>query len=62
MSNDGRQDQASGKLKKTAGKVTGDDQMRSEGETQETKGDAKRKVEKVTDKVKGAIKGGGGRD
>lgn len=62
MSNDGRQDQMSGKAKKSAGKVTGNDEMRSEGESQETKGDAKRKVEQVTDKVKGAVDGAGGKE
>jgi uncharacterized protein YjbJ (UPF0337 family) len=62
VGNDGRQDQTSGKMKKTAGKLTGDDEMRKEGKSQERKGDAKRKVENVKDSVSGTVKGVTGQD
>lgn len=62
MTNDGKQDRAAGKLKKTAGDLTGDDEMRSEGKTQEKKGGAKEKLEDAKQSVKGAAKGAGGKD
>jgi uncharacterized protein YjbJ (UPF0337 family) len=62
VTNDGKQDQATGKLKKTAGDLTGDDEMRSEGKTQEKKGGAKEKLEDAKESVQGAMKGAGGKD
>jgi uncharacterized protein YjbJ (UPF0337 family) len=62
VSNDGQQDQASGKFKKGAGKVLGDDEMRQEGKSQENKGKVKEKVENASDSVKGAVRGVTGKD
>lgn len=62
MGNDGKQDQASGKIKKTAGDLTGNDEMKSEGKSQERKGNAKEKVENVKDSVTGAAKGAVGKN
>jgi uncharacterized protein YjbJ (UPF0337 family) len=57
VSNDGEQDRMSGKFKQGAGKLTGDDEMRKEGESQERKGKVKEKVENATDSVRGSVKG-----
>lgn len=62
MSNDGKQDQVAGKFKKGAGDLTGDDEMKNEGKTQETKGSAKEKLENAKDSVTGAVKGMGDKD
>lgn len=62
MPNDGKQDQMAGKVKKGAGDLTGDDEMRNEGKTQEKKGSAKEKLEDAKDRVTGAVKGVGGKD
>jgi uncharacterized protein YjbJ (UPF0337 family) len=45
----------SGKVKETTGKVTGDDQLESEGRTQRSKEESKEKMEEVRDKAKGAM-------
>jgi uncharacterized protein YjbJ (UPF0337 family) len=50
------EDQTKGKLKKGAGKLTGDDQMQAEGRQQEKKGDAKQKIEDAKDTVTGSAK------
>ena len=62
MSNDGNEDRLSGKAKPVGGKLTGDEEMRSEGHAQETKGDVKKTVEDAKDTVKGIFKGSGGKD
>jgi uncharacterized protein YjbJ (UPF0337 family) len=62
VSNDGKQDQTAGKFKKTAGDLTGDDEMKSEGKAQERKGGAKEKLENAKDSVKGAVTGSTGKD
>lgn len=62
VSNDGKQDQVAGKFKKGAGDLTGDEEMRNEGRTQEKKGSAKEKLENAKDRVSGAVKGVGGKD
>ena len=55
---DGRIEQAKGKVKEVAGKATGSDRLKAEGEvdqvagkTQATVGDAKEKVKKTIDKI-----------
>jgi uncharacterized protein YjbJ (UPF0337 family) len=50
------EDQTKGKLKKGAGKLTGDDQMQAEGRQQETKGNVKQKAEDAKDTVTGGAK------
>lgn len=62
MSNDGEQDRMSGKFKQGAGKATGNEEMRKEGESQERKGKVKKKVEDATDSVRGSVKGVTGND
>lgn len=42
---------AKGKVKEGAGKATGDEQLEAEGKWDQTKADAKDKVEDVKDKV-----------
>ena len=42
-------DETVGKAKAAAGKATGDDEMRAEGEVQETKGNLKAAGEKIKD-------------
>jgi uncharacterized protein YjbJ (UPF0337 family) len=47
-------EKAAGKVKETAGKLTGDDELESEGRTQRATEDTKEKFEEVRDKAKGA--------
>jgi uncharacterized protein YjbJ (UPF0337 family) len=42
-------DKLGGKLKETAGKATGDDQLEAEGKADQAKGDAKESLEKAKD-------------
>ena len=42
-----------GKVKETAGKVTGDDELRSEGKTQHEAGKAEEAINEAKDKAKG---------
>ncbi|GAB3114381.1 CsbD family protein [Janibacter alkaliphilus] len=46
-------DQALGKAKEAVGDARGDDEMKAEGQAQETKGDAKQAVEKGKDALGG---------
>lgn len=59
MGNDSRSDKFTGKAKEKFGEATGDDEMRSEGKAQNTKGKFKESTENVGDKVRGATKGMG---
>lgn len=52
-----RGDKFEGKVKETAGKVTGDDRMESEGRTERSSEETKEKIEELGDKAKGAAKG-----
>ena len=52
-----RSEQAEGKLKEVAGKVTGNDELESEGRTQKAAEDAKENIEELGDKVKGTAEG-----
>ena len=57
MSDDVRNaDDAKGRVKEAAGSLTGDDDLKREGKVDQAGGKAKEGVEKVTDKVKDAIK------
>ena len=52
-----RSEQAEGKLKEVAGKVTGNDELESEGRTQKATEDAKENIEELGDKVRGTAEG-----
>ena len=52
-----RSEQAEGKVKEVAGKVTGNDRLEAEGQTQKGVEDAKGKVEELGDKAKGVVDG-----
>lgn len=45
-------DRVSGRVKQAAGDITGDDDLKQDGKTEESAADAKGKVDEVTDKVK----------
>ncbi len=51
----GEADQAKGRVKEAAGALTDDDELRSEGKTDQVAGKAKDLVDKAKDKVEGAI-------
>ncbi len=53
MANDGRMDEAKGRVKEAAGDLTGDDDLRSEGKVDRASGTVKGKVGQAADKVKG---------
>jgi len=50
-------DKLAGKTKETAGKVTGDDRLESEGRTQHDTAEGKEKAKGAADKAKGMVKG-----
>ena len=52
---DGDVDTAKGRIKKAAGDLTGDDDLRREGKVDEASGTVKEKVGKAADKVKDAV-------
>ncbi|WP_079022950.1 CsbD family protein [Streptomyces odonnellii] len=47
-----RAEQAKGKAKKTAGRLTGNERLTAEGRTEQAKGDARQAKEKVKDVFK----------
>jgi uncharacterized protein YjbJ (UPF0337 family) len=49
-------DDAKGRIKEAAGDVTGNDELKKEGKVDQAAGKAKEGVEKVTDKVKDALR------
>ncbi|WP_181707264.1 CsbD family protein [Chthonobacter rhizosphaerae] len=53
----GTGNEAAGNIKQAAGKLTGDDKMRSEGAVQEKKGEGQQALGKAKDKIKGAVDG-----
>ena len=53
MANDGRMDEAKGRVKEAAGDLTGDDDLKSEGKVDRASGTVKGKVGQAADKVKG---------
>ncbi|MGH9071894.1 MAG: CsbD family protein [Acidimicrobiales bacterium] len=53
----GRRDETAGRVKRAAGKVSGNRKLEGEGRAQEATGKAKRKTEEVKDTVKGAVRG-----
>ena len=48
-------DEAKGRLKQGVGDLTGDDDLKRKGKTDEGAGKAKAGIDKVTDKVKGVL-------
>jgi len=51
----GETDKAVGRMKQAAGDLTGDDQLKAEGEADEAAGGMKEKVEDVADAARGAV-------
>lgn len=51
----GESDELKGRIKKAAGDLTDDDELKGEGEADEAAGKAKGKVDEVKDKVDDAI-------
>ena len=49
-------DDAKGRIKEAAGDITGDGQLKKEGKVDQAGGKAKHGIEKVTDKVKDALR------
>jgi uncharacterized protein YjbJ (UPF0337 family) len=52
-----RGEQLEGKAKEVGGKLTGNEELESEGRTQKAAEDTKEKVREGVDKVKGAVEG-----
>jgi uncharacterized protein YjbJ (UPF0337 family) len=52
----GKTDVVKGRIKEAAGALTGNDELREEGKTDQAVGKAKQAVQKVADKVKQAVK------
>lgn len=48
-------DDAKGRVKEAAGSLTGDDDLKREGKVDKAAGKTKHGLDKVTDKVKGAL-------
>jgi uncharacterized protein YjbJ (UPF0337 family) len=59
---DGDVDTAKGHVKKAAGDLTGDEDLRREGKVDEASGKVKEKIGDAADKVKDALRGGKGDD
>ncbi len=55
--NDGKTDQAKGRVKEAAGALTGDDELKNEGKVDRKSGDVKEKVSDAVDKVKDKLTG-----
>ncbi|MHB0957160.1 MAG: CsbD family protein [Pirellulaceae bacterium] len=52
----GKTDVVKGRVKEAAGALTGNDQLREEGRTDQAVGKAKQAIQKVADKIKSAVK------
>ena len=52
-----RSEQLAGKVKEGIGKVTGDEDLESQGRKQEHREETKQNIEEAGDKVKGAVEG-----
>ena len=51
----GKIDVVKGRIKEAAGAITGNDELRDEGKTDQAVGKVKQTVQKVADKVKNAV-------
>ncbi|MEU4950501.1 CsbD family protein [Streptomyces lavendulae] len=54
MADKGKMDQAKGKAKEAAGKITGNERMQGEGKMDQAKGKAKEAVSKTEEQARGA--------
>jgi uncharacterized protein YjbJ (UPF0337 family) len=52
----GKSDEVKGRIKEAAGALTGNDQLRDEGKTDQAVGKVKQAVDKAADAVKKAVK------
>lgn len=52
----GKMDELKGRVKEAAGALTGDEELKREGKTDQTVGKIKQQAEKVIDKIKDAVK------
>jgi uncharacterized protein YjbJ (UPF0337 family) len=52
---EGKAEQLGGKIKKTIGKVIGNEQMEAEGHLKEAKGEAKEETAKAAERTKGKV-------
>jgi uncharacterized protein YjbJ (UPF0337 family) len=52
----GRTDELKGRVKEAAGALTGDEELKQEGKTDQAVGKVKQQAEKVIDKVKDKLK------
>ncbi len=52
----GKSDELKGRVKEAVGALTGDKKLKREGKADQAVGKVKQKVEKVIDKVKGALR------
>jgi uncharacterized protein YjbJ (UPF0337 family) len=55
MTDDGKTDDAKGRLKEAAGAITGDDSLKNEGKVDQATGTVKDKVGDASDKVKDIV-------
>ncbi len=55
MSTDGKKDDAKGRIKESAGALTGDDELKNEGKKDQATGKVKDGVDKVADGIKKAV-------
>ncbi len=55
MADDRRTDETKGRLKEAAGSLTGDDDLKGEGQDDRRKADAKETIDKASDKAKDAL-------
>jgi len=52
----GKTDELKGRVKEAAGALTGDEELKREGQVDQTVGTIKQKADKIIDKVKKAVK------
>lgn len=53
MADKGKMDQAKGKAKEAAGKITGSDRLKAEGKTDQAKGKAKESLSETEERARG---------
>ncbi|MDX1655008.1 MAG: CsbD family protein [Candidatus Competibacteraceae bacterium] len=54
--NSGKTDEAKGRVKESTGALTGDEELKHEGQADQASGKVKQKIDKVVDKVKDKLK------
>jgi uncharacterized protein YjbJ (UPF0337 family) len=55
MADDGTADRAKGSVKKAAGELTGDEDLKNQGRVDKGEGKVKEKVDEAADKLKGLL-------